>query len=187
MAGTIFWRDPLTWGRYMEEVIRRQDFMVDCLHIDEVVWTGWWQLGIDSSGIDSSDVVQSGHKSLFDFDGILPKGPYLPCLCMADRALLAGYPRCMFDRSHGSTLWHIISYRTTLCRHPNVPVILTKILTRDTWYLTCPCERLFFPEIKFWSIYSNLLNSLAPGRCSCNCNLVIFKIISVIDISSISC
>ena len=26
-------------------------------------------------------------------EGILPKGPYLPCLCMADRALLAGYPR----------------------------------------------------------------------------------------------
>ena len=26
-------------------------------------------------------------------DGILPEGPYPPCLCMADRALLAGYPR----------------------------------------------------------------------------------------------
>ena len=26
------------------------------------------------------------------FDGILPKGPYPPCLCMADRALFAGYP-----------------------------------------------------------------------------------------------
>ena len=26
-------------------------------------------------------------------EGILPKGPYPPCLCMADRALLAGYPR----------------------------------------------------------------------------------------------
>ena len=27
------------------------------------------------------------------FDGILQKGPYPPCLRMADRALLAGYPR----------------------------------------------------------------------------------------------
>ena len=27
------------------------------------------------------------------FEGILPKGPYPPCLRMADRALLAGYPR----------------------------------------------------------------------------------------------
>ena len=30
--------------------------------------------------------------SWWHFDGILPKGPYPPCLCMADRALLAGYP-----------------------------------------------------------------------------------------------
>ena len=30
----------------------------------------------------------SGH-----FEGILPKGPYPPCLRMADRALLAGHPR----------------------------------------------------------------------------------------------
>ena len=28
-----------------------------------------------------------------DIDGILPKGPYPPCLRMADRAFLAGYPR----------------------------------------------------------------------------------------------
>ena len=28
-------------------------------------------------------------------EGILPKGPYPPCLRMADRALLAGYPRCV--------------------------------------------------------------------------------------------
>ena len=27
------------------------------------------------------------------FNGILPKGPHLPCLRMADRALLTGYPR----------------------------------------------------------------------------------------------
>ena len=29
-------------------------------------------------------------------DGFLPKGPYPPCLRMADRALLAGYPRYIF-------------------------------------------------------------------------------------------
>ena len=31
--------------------------------------------------------------------GILPKRPYPPCLRMADRALLAGYPRCMGNTS----------------------------------------------------------------------------------------
>ena len=30
-------------------------------------------------------------------DGILTKWPYLPCLCMADRALLAGYHRYMIS------------------------------------------------------------------------------------------
>ena len=32
-----------------------------------------------------------------DIEGILPKGPYPPCLRMADRALLAGYPRHVMD------------------------------------------------------------------------------------------
>ena len=32
-----------------------------------------------------------------DIDGILPKGPYPPCLRMAGRALLAGYPRHVPD------------------------------------------------------------------------------------------
>ena len=50
------------------------------------------------------------HKTLHTFygvvltisniEGILPKGPYLPCLCMADRALLAGYPRYMRSRMY---------------------------------------------------------------------------------------
>ena len=30
---------------------------------------------------------------MWEFDGILPKGPYLPCVSMAGRALLAGYHR----------------------------------------------------------------------------------------------
>ena len=38
------------------------------------------------------------HSCTHVTDGILPKGPYPPCLCMADKALLAGYPR----------LWYIL-------------------------------------------------------------------------------
>ena len=34
-----------------------------------------------------------GLDALIYIDGILPKGPYQPCLRIADRALLAGYPR----------------------------------------------------------------------------------------------
>ena len=35
---------------------------------------------------------QLNHSDQVYIEGILPKGPYLPCLRMADRALLAGYP-----------------------------------------------------------------------------------------------
>ena len=39
-------------------------------------------------------------KTRTHFDGILPKGPYPPCLRMADRALLAGYHRLK------NIVWH---------------------------------------------------------------------------------
>ena len=34
---------------------------------------------------------------VFHFEGILPKGPYLPCVSMAGRALLAGYHRFLYS------------------------------------------------------------------------------------------
>ena len=38
------------------------------------------------------------HKTLFVYiESLLPKGPYPPCLRMADRALLAGYPRYLVE------------------------------------------------------------------------------------------
>ena len=33
-------------------------------------------------------------------EGILPKGPYLPCVSMAGRALLAGYPRHVWPKHY---------------------------------------------------------------------------------------
>ena len=60
-----------------------------------------------------------------DFDGILPKGPYPPCLGMADRALLAGYPRflsggylhahleCILVFQGKSSIWNSSGYAST--------------------------------------------------------------------------
>ena len=45
--------------------------------------------------------ISNLHPSTY-IDGILPKGPYPPCLRMADRALLAGYPRYEGDRRNSS-------------------------------------------------------------------------------------
>ena len=46
-------------------------------------------------------------------EGILPKGPYLPCVSMAGRALLAGYPRIM-DTDNS---WKYYQYATIQCWH----------------------------------------------------------------------
>ena len=55
-------------------------------------------------GTHSLRVVSSSY-----FEGILPKGPYPPCLRMADRALSAGYPR--FERCYNSlTLVTTVKY-----------------------------------------------------------------------------
>ena len=40
-----------------------------------------------------SSIILSISWTLLHFEGILPKAPYLPCVSMAGRALLAGYPR----------------------------------------------------------------------------------------------
>ena len=53
-------------------------------------------LRIDVQSTSFWGSLLSGAWSLI-IEGILPKGPYLPCLRMADRALLAGYPRiCLY-------------------------------------------------------------------------------------------
>ena len=53
--------------------------------------------------------VNSSHPSSAYIEGILPKGPYPPCLRMADRALLAGYPRYMHCWT-GSPSVEILAY-----------------------------------------------------------------------------
>ena len=59
------------------------------------------------------------HKRKAHIEGILPKGPYLPCVSMAGRALLAGYPRY-----HDCEHWSIMQ---NIC----IVVTLTKLYTPD--------------------------------------------------------
>ena len=64
-----------------------------------------------SSSSSSSSSPPPPHNSIFKpiprciIEGILPKGPYLPCVSMAGRALLAEYPR-YFRCSVDLALWH---------------------------------------------------------------------------------
>ena len=52
------------------------------------LWLGWI---ITSCGISLCNYA----FMCDELESILPKGPYLPCVSMAGRALLAGYPRTM--------------------------------------------------------------------------------------------
>ena len=55
-------------------------------------------VGVFLSLSGDSSVSTAAWKILINqVDGILPKGPYPPCLRMADRALLAGYPQSVHD------------------------------------------------------------------------------------------
>ena len=72
------------------------------------------------------------NEMTLDFEDILPKGPYLPCVSMAGRALLAGCPRyvCSLKAIH-----HLINltYRQTSSisctkRSKNVNISLSAVM-----------------------------------------------------------
>ena len=66
------------------------------LNIQRKVGVGriWWKLSAWLGYLNSSVLVMISLSYFkLSIEGILPKGPYPPCLRMADRALLAGYPR----------------------------------------------------------------------------------------------
>ena len=67
-------------------------------------------------------ILSAGISLLSYIEGILPKVPYLPCVSMAGRALLAGYPRHMrlwyrwnvcplyYERGIGMNISHCYAY-----------------------------------------------------------------------------
>ena len=67
-------------------------------HIDVIIYIAsiMIYLSVHTFGTvaDSSSRLRLGWRQ-HHIKGILPKGPYLPCVSMAGRALLAGYPQYM--------------------------------------------------------------------------------------------
>ena len=61
-------------------------------------------------------------------NGILPKGPYPPCLRMADRALLAGYPRYILYMCENI----LLKVQNTVWCHYNVVIFLWNSHERHT-------------------------------------------------------
>ena len=111
----------------------------------------------------------SGIQSIIE--GILPKGPYPPCLCMADRALLAGYlhvgwisfgriPSCGLDLSR-------VPYRCTeACAW--TPVSLIPLL---------PCWQLWFHEARCHFIDLIIKCIMNAGPVNISQDLLSWKVI----------
>ena len=67
------------------------------------------------------DVVPT-NRSLSEVEGILPKEPYLPCVSMAGRAVLAGYHRSMFP-TQGACLGFSVPLEMGGFRRQNLVII----------------------------------------------------------------
>ena len=68
-------------------------------------------------------------------EGILPKGPYLPCVSMAGRALLAGYPRYVYS---SRIIWSAIIIITIMVLSVVVVLsvsLLLSLLLLSSWSL----------------------------------------------------
>ena len=64
----------------------------------------WLKFTVESCYNESDLTDNTGKSWKIQINGILPKGPYPPCLRMADRTLLAGYARNMFPQN-SSAYW----------------------------------------------------------------------------------
>ena len=87
-------------------------------------------------------------------EGILPKGPYPPCLRMADRALLAGNPRYVFSLvgsfHYQMKIWRCVSETIFLCGGVHVKQIEMEIniyiYMRIYIYISCKCSSFHLIE-----------------------------------------
>ena len=72
----------LTHGLHVTFAVPVKHFLVDITRLTTFFWSPWYLMEFFTSSVNLSYI-----------EGILPKGPYPPYPRMADRALLAGYPR----------------------------------------------------------------------------------------------
>ena len=99
------------WGKYMECLLLIQKMCcMHCACLDHHIYYIYiWEFTLlmaHHRHIFTSDSCQPGvtynycvYNSSLYIEGILPKGPYPPCLRMVDRAYLAGYHRYHWSSS----------------------------------------------------------------------------------------
>ena len=95
-------------------------------------YLNWKRYGISQlvQGMLFRYINPNWYQLIQHIDGILPKGPYPPCLRMADRALLAGYPRYVkkWVMRKAYPCYHVImTYVWTVSEVENLPLQSNKI------------------------------------------------------------
>ena len=88
-----FWYIIQNKDYYIAMVFYRIDA---ALLLSEIKWLLPTLCGFISVGVRNIKILY--------IEGILPKGPYLPCVSMAGSVLLAGYPRYMHRKLHNRFL-----------------------------------------------------------------------------------
>ena len=81
-------------------------------------------------------------------DGILPKGPYPPCLRMADRALSAGYPRHMAITDIPVRQWQRDMLPCVLRIWSAVVNVVNVLITHWSWTFELTFRQVMFKLIK---------------------------------------
>ena len=82
------------------------------------------------------NIMTSTTRQLGKTEGILPKGPYPPCLRMAERAILAGYPRYVLISDSNICIPH------PRCRHWGHPSPVAALAVINTTYIAIKWRQL---------------------------------------------
>ena len=78
-------------------------------------------------GLCQGTVKESSEKLMLYIEGILPRGPYRPCVSMAGRALLAGYHRYVDHENFRIWIGWYSSKPFKSCRHSKFDPLVLKL------------------------------------------------------------
>ena len=119
--------------------------------LGEVIWASYGQWWAKFFHIMTSSCLQ--------IEGILPKEPYLPCISMAGRALLAGYHRDDCLNSAHNLMW---------IHRARTPNYISTLMLHSCWAHNWNTVKLHFALISVSLIQADHnFTQLSQQLCSC--------------------
>ena len=108
LSTLLFWSTPTCWLTDIKMSYQMVDCSVNCwrcisgtplffFYSKQTMMTEYTSVSLCTVRNKPGDHFNIWRTACLNIEGILPKWPYLPCVSMAGRALLAGYPRYQGD------------------------------------------------------------------------------------------